>query len=68
MLNKILTLFFECPHPNCSWPMTKNEITYRVCLDCGLERKYNWKEMKFEKLTPVEVIRVRGRYGKVCLY
>jgi hypothetical protein len=57
MLAKITDLFFGCWHKNYSFPITKKSGqrrsgaakatgTYVVCLDCGKEFAYDWKEMK----------------------
>lgn len=45
---------FGCRHEDMSWPITiKNRNgsrrTYRVCLDCGKERDWNWSRMRYEK-------------------
>lgn len=50
-------LVFGCSHQHCSFPMTvrgrlrRNAAasvtgTYVVCLECGKEFPYDWKEMK----------------------
>lgn len=53
----LLEAVFGCSHKRCSFPITaKNSQrrsaaasitgTYVVCLDCGKEFAYDWKEMK----------------------
>jgi hypothetical protein len=57
MLEKLTDLFFGCSHKNYSFPMTTRTGqrrsgaalatgTYIVCLDCGKEFAYDWKQMK----------------------
>ena len=45
-----LLSFFGCKHTNYSFPRTKNGVTYTVCLECGKERKYDFKQMRHVKL------------------
>lgn len=60
MLDSILNSLFGCGHRRTSFPLTparrngltgsnfsgqKRNSTYVVCLDCGKEFDYNWKEM-----------------------
>jgi hypothetical protein len=53
----LFDLVFGCSHQRCSFPITvKGKLrrtaaasvtgTYVVCLDCGKEFPYDWKEMK----------------------
>jgi len=53
----LLDFLFGCNHKNFSFPITKKRGqrvspaasvtgTYVVCLDCGKEFAYDWKEMK----------------------
>ncbi len=53
----LLDLVFGCSHKRCSFPITvrgkarRSEAaavtgTYIVCLDCGKEFPYDWKQMK----------------------
>ena len=53
----LLDMLFGCWHKNLSFPITKRAGqrrtpaasttgTYVVCLDCGKEFAYDWKEMK----------------------
>jgi hypothetical protein len=58
MISKILDALFGCWHQHYSFPITvRNEArrscvaagptgTYVVCLDCGREFPYDWKQMK----------------------
>ena len=57
MVAKLINAFFGCWHKRYSFPMTvrhgsrRNTAaaltgTYVVCLDCGKEFAYDWKEMK----------------------
>lgn len=57
MLAKVVDIFFGCWHKNYSFPITarpgqrRSEAalptgTYVVCLDCGKEFPYDWKQMK----------------------
>jgi len=57
MIAKLLDVFFGCWHARYSFPITvrtgSRRIkaasltgTYVVCLDCGKELPYDWKEMK----------------------
>jgi hypothetical protein len=57
MLGKLLDAFFGCSHDRFSFPLTVRKGsrrsaaasvtgTYVVCLDCGKELGYDWKEMK----------------------
>ena len=53
----LLDLMFGCKHKHCSFPITvRGKLrrikaasvtgTYVVCLDCGMEFPYDWKEMR----------------------
>jgi hypothetical protein len=56
MFSRILDLLFGCTHGRISFPLTiKKGVrsraafptgTYVVCLDCGKEMPYDWKQMK----------------------
>jgi hypothetical protein len=61
MLGELMNSLFGCSHRKTSFPMTpsrrnafsasnftgpKRNGTYVVCLDCGKEFDYNWKEMR----------------------
>ena len=56
----LFDLVFGCTHKHCSFPISvrgklrRSEAasvtgTYVVCLDCGKEFPYDWKEMKIVK-------------------
>ncbi len=53
----LLDVVFGCSHKRCSFPMSVRGAkrrssaaaltgTYVVCLDCGKEFPYDWKQMK----------------------
>jgi hypothetical protein len=57
MLGQLLDLVFGCWHSHYSFPITVRSSarrsqaaaltgTYVVCLDCGKELPYDWREMK----------------------
>jgi len=56
MFSRILDAFFGCTHGHMSFPITIKKGarsraafptgTYVVCLDCGKEMPYDWKQMK----------------------
>jgi hypothetical protein len=57
MFAKVVEMFFGCWHKNYSFPITARAGnrrtaaamptgTYVVCLDCGKEFPYDWREMK----------------------
>lgn len=56
MLSDFLELFFGCWHKRYSFPITAKPGqrrgaaavtgTYVVCLDCGKEFPYDWREMR----------------------
>ncbi|HEV3315929.1 MAG TPA: hypothetical protein VG488_03125 [Candidatus Angelobacter sp.] len=54
---KVLDMLFGCWHKRVSFPMTRKAAqrrsvhaspagTYIVCLDCGKEFAYDWKQMR----------------------
>jgi hypothetical protein len=54
---KVLDMLFGCWHKRVSFPMTRRASqqrpgetrrtgTYIVCLDCGKEFAYDWKQMR----------------------
>ena len=67
MLNSILNVVFGCSHERTTFPITPNRNsssfmsdslrnrTYVVCLDCGKEFEYNWKDMRYGKRIQAEV-------------
>jgi hypothetical protein len=63
MFNSLLDSIFGCAHNRTTFPLTPSRRTkmsdggsrngtYIVCLDCGKEFDYNWKEMRIG--SPVE--------------
>jgi len=48
MINSLLNALFGCSHKRTTFPLTPGarKRTYVVCLDCGSEFDYNWKEMR----------------------
>jgi hypothetical protein len=56
MLNSLLSTIFGCAHHRTTFPLTPSRRTqmqdgarngtYIVCLDCGKEFEYNWREMR----------------------
>ena len=57
MLSKLMNAMFGCWHSHYSFPITIRSAkrhspaaavtgTYVVCLDCGKEMPYDWREMK----------------------
>jgi hypothetical protein len=50
-MNSLLGMLFGCSHKRTTFPLTptrksKRSGTYIVCLKCGKEFAYNWKEMR----------------------
>ena len=62
MFSRILDMLFGCTHSRFSFPITIKKGarsraafptgTYVVCLDCGKEMAYDWKQMKIVRGTP----------------
>jgi len=55
MLASVLNSIFGCSHRRTTFPLTPSRKmatssnrhgTYVVCLDCGQEFRYDWKEMR----------------------
>ena len=55
MLGSLLNSLFGCSHQRTTFPLTPSRKmastahrhgTYVVCLDCGQEFRYDWKEMR----------------------
>lgn len=57
MFSKLLDVLFGCRHTNCSFPISTRAVkqhpaagrvtgNYVVCLECGKEFPYDWKQMK----------------------
>ena len=62
MITKLFDAVFGCWHSRYSFPMTTRRGssrsqastrtgTYVVCLDCGKEMPYDWKQMKVADIT-----------------
>lgn len=67
-MRKMFQLLFGCVHEHCSFPITVRDrsgrtndhgLTYRVCLDCGTQRKYDWQRMRYIKFERGEERRLR---------
>ena len=65
MLAKVVDMFFGCWHKRYSFPITARAGqrraeaaiptgTYVVCLDCGKEFPYDWRQMKRVPAAPAE--------------
>ena len=64
MLSKLMDAMFGCRHARYSFPITVRASswrtpaprtgTYVVCLDCGREFGYDWREMKIMGSQPRE--------------
>jgi hypothetical protein len=53
MMASLISYLFGCSHERTTFPMrtkrsseTSRQGTYIVCLDCGREFDYNWKDMQ----------------------
>jgi hypothetical protein len=67
MLSKLMDAMFGCWHTNYSFPITvrkgkRNQAasitgTYVVCLDCGKELPYDWRNMKVLNSNPQKAAR-----------
>ena len=65
MFSRILDVLFGCTHNRYSFPITlKKGVrsraafptgTYVVCLSCGKEMPYDWKQMKIVRAAPDRV-------------
>jgi hypothetical protein len=65
MLTRILDVLFGCSHNRYSFPITVKKGkraraafptgTYVVCLNCGKEMPYDWKQMKIVSAAPDRV-------------
>jgi len=61
MFHSLLENIFGCAHRRTTFPLTPSRNsrraeaarrgTYIVCLDCGKEFDYNWKEMRIGSLS-----------------
>ena len=68
MLESLLNTLFGCSHSRITFPLTPSRKmatsanrhgTYVVCLDCGKEFAYDWREMKVIEDVPAYTARVR---------
>lgn len=59
MLASLLSSLFGCSHQRTTFPLTPSRKmatasnrhgTYVVCLDCGQEFRYDWKQMRVGEL------------------
>jgi RNase P subunit RPR2 len=59
MLASLLNSLFGCSHQRTTFPLTPSRKmattsnrhgTYVVCLDCGQEFRYDWKQMRVGEL------------------
>lgn len=68
MLSKLMDAVFGCWHSHYSFPITVRSPkrrspaaaitgTYVVCLDCGKELPYDWREMKVLDTQPKQAAR-----------
>ncbi len=65
MFSRIMDVLFGCTHNHYSFPITLKKGTrgraafptgtYVVCLDCGREMPYDWKQMRIVSATPTRV-------------
>ena len=67
MLQSLLNSFFGCAHKRTTFPQTPGRNaaphttrngTYVVCLDCGKEFAYDWKEMRVGVTLPNKTARL----------
>jgi len=57
MFNVLLNMLFGCSHRKTSFPLTPRRKlgntgrteTYVVCLQCGMEFEYDWRNMQIRK-------------------
>ena len=64
MFSRVLDVLFGCTHSHYSFPITVKKGarsraafptgTYVVCLDCGKEMPYDWKQMKIVPGKPAQ--------------
>ena len=64
MMSSLLNALFGCSHQRTTFPLTPTRKvgksggrngTYVVCLDCGKEFDYDWKEMRIGEPVSVRV-------------
>ena len=47
-VERFVVRFVACWHRRMSWPITRDDKTYRTCLKCGMCRQFNpqtWKNL-----------------------
>jgi hypothetical protein len=70
MIDSLFNLMFSCAHKRTSFPLTPTRGdsisrvaartgTYVVCLDCGKEFAYNWRELRIEPTVRQRPVRER---------
>jgi hypothetical protein len=71
MMAWLFNTLFGCSHRRTTFPFTpsrhsqlssngsRRKATYVVCLDCGQELDYNWKEMRLEGDASADVSHAR---------
>jgi hypothetical protein len=58
----MLQFFFACSHRRTTFPQTppgQKARTYIVCLDCGQEFDYDWREMRVVRTTRAHTAETR---------
>jgi hypothetical protein len=66
-MKRLLQFIFGCRHREYGFPITLKDrnLTYRVCLECGAERKYDWQRMRFVSFERGEERKLRAaNYGE----
>ena len=62
MITSLLNVMFGCSHKRTTFPITRRSQistggtrtgTYVVCLECGQEFAYNWKDMRMDSGGPI---------------
>jgi hypothetical protein len=67
MIASLLNSIFGCSHDRTTFPLTPSrraqlsskvirQGTYIVCLDCGKEFDYNWKEMRVGSVVAISPV------------
>jgi hypothetical protein len=70
MIASLLDSIFGCSHSRTTFPLTPSrrtqlsaeasrQGTYVVCLDCGKEFDYNWKDMRVGDVVGAQSVAVR---------
>ena len=63
-MKRLIEWLLDCKHENCGWPITRQGVTYRTCLQCGRERKYDTARMRFVEFGLGEERKLRApNYG-----